>query len=413
MGRYNCENTIIISRYNEDLEWIYVLLKETWINKCIIVNKGDDLPDLHSDKIQIIKSENIGREGETYLSYIINNYEQLPDNIWFVQGNPFDHSPDFLNLMSENVIQNYIQKNFQCLTWRYNEMIPPNIEFDHRFFIDGNRVIQYYIDSRNQQTVEQHEFFDYMHSLKVKELKDITPMPYGNYLHYMCGVSGIPIPKNIIPYCWSSIFFVKKEAIHLNKKNSYIKLKEILLSSDIQGGSQGFVLERLWNYILTHNSYDSLEELKTVNWKYSNFCGLWNKSNNLMLLCSKSHLIHPSVKPPKYNSHMLMIYYNNITRKYEVKDGIYYDFDATSIIPCLNLQTAKTLLSFNIDFQSNFFDPISSFGNILNTFLKQPTRHVRFNISASPTAVSATRRCENDKLLDKIGALALKADRSS
>ena len=44
------------------------------------------------------------------LSYIINNYEQLPDNIWFVQGNPFDHSPDFLNLMSENVIQNYIQK---------------------------------------------------------------------------------------------------------------------------------------------------------------------------------------------------------------------------------------------------------------------------------------------------------------
>ena len=132
-----------------------------------------------------------------------------------------------------------------------------------------------------------------------------------------------------------------------------------------------------------------------------------------MLLCSKSHLIHPSVKPPKYNSHMLMIYYNNITRKYEVKDGIYYDFDATSIIPCLNLQTAKTLLSFNIDFQSNFFDPISSFGNILNTFLKQPTRRVRFNISAHHVETSSTRICENDKLLDKIGALALKADRSS
>ena len=410
MNSSKCENVMIVSRYKENIDWINDLFENNClIDKCIIINKSDENININSKKIEIIKSDNVGREGETYLTYIINNYENLPNNIWFVQADPFDHSPDFMNLMENATINKYIHKNFQCLSYRYNEFIPPqNIEFDHRFYIDNNRIIQYYIDSRTQQTLEQHEFFDFFHSQKVEELRQKTPMPYGNYLHFMCGTSNIPVPKNIIPYCWSSIFFVKKESIYLNKKSCYIKLREILLKDDNQGGLQGFVLERLWNYILTHNSYDSLEELNKVNWKYSNFCALWNKNSNLVLFYTKSHEIHPLIKKPEYDANYAMIYYNNIDKNYEVKDGIYYIFESDSGMFCLNLQTAKTLLSMKIE-AANLFGPISSFGNILSNLFKPATKSVSF-VDSPVRCVSKTDNKFNnsDKLLDKKGALALK-----
>ena len=76
---------IICSRFNEDIRWILPFIQNT-----IIVNKGND--DLHYiPQEHIIKYLNEGREGGTYLKYIIDNYENLPDYILFIQGNPFDH----------------------------------------------------------------------------------------------------------------------------------------------------------------------------------------------------------------------------------------------------------------------------------------------------------------------------------
>lgn len=75
---------IIIARYNEDVSWINSLKKEN----VIIYNKGEemDLPDY-----KCIPRINIGRESETYLHYIITNYDSLPDYILFMQGDPFFH----------------------------------------------------------------------------------------------------------------------------------------------------------------------------------------------------------------------------------------------------------------------------------------------------------------------------------
>ena len=92
---YKMENWLIISRYNEDISWINYLLFNEKIKKIIIINKGEDnIKSFNNSKIKIIK-KNIGREGETYLNFIIENYNNLPDNIWFSQGYPFEHSPIF------------------------------------------------------------------------------------------------------------------------------------------------------------------------------------------------------------------------------------------------------------------------------------------------------------------------------
>ena len=73
---------IIVARYNEDVSWF-----ESEKDNCIIYNKGDSL-GIENE----IMRENIGRESETYLHYIITNYDSLPDVVCFTQANISDHS---------------------------------------------------------------------------------------------------------------------------------------------------------------------------------------------------------------------------------------------------------------------------------------------------------------------------------
>jgi len=72
---------IIIARYNEDISWTNKIK-----HKVTIYNKGNKL-----DGNNIIELPNVGREGETFLRHIVNNYENLDDVTVFLQGNPFEH----------------------------------------------------------------------------------------------------------------------------------------------------------------------------------------------------------------------------------------------------------------------------------------------------------------------------------
>jgi hypothetical protein len=75
---------IVISRYNESLEWTRKMKRDN----LIIYNKGEDIIE------NTIKRKNVGREGETFLHHIIANYNNLPDYLILVQGYPFDHMTD-------------------------------------------------------------------------------------------------------------------------------------------------------------------------------------------------------------------------------------------------------------------------------------------------------------------------------
>ena len=77
---------LICARYNENINWLLPLNDDL----ITIYNKGPD--DLHLfPKDKIIKLENLGREGATYLYHIIQNYDNLDDYTVFIQGNPVDH----------------------------------------------------------------------------------------------------------------------------------------------------------------------------------------------------------------------------------------------------------------------------------------------------------------------------------
>jgi hypothetical protein len=94
----NVEHLAIISRFNEDISWVsYLKIPH------VIYNKGEKIPE---DSIEI---PNIGRESETFVRYIVSNYNNLPKNCTFLQGNPFDHFRDVLEIINNvELFENFV-----------------------------------------------------------------------------------------------------------------------------------------------------------------------------------------------------------------------------------------------------------------------------------------------------------------
>lgn len=114
-------NQLVIARFNEDLSWL------EHVPDCFdiyIYNKGPDIRD-HSvlDRAAaVITIPNIGRESETYLHHILLHRSVSNRYIVFTQGDPFEHSPDFLHLLGSSSEW----QDIQPLSWRYtNDGIRP------------------------------------------------------------------------------------------------------------------------------------------------------------------------------------------------------------------------------------------------------------------------------------------------
>ena len=79
---------LVITRYNEDISW-----SNNYINFRTIYNKGDT-----NVLYEYIKKDNIGRDGETALYHIINNYDNLADITFFCQGAINDRDDQIISL---------------------------------------------------------------------------------------------------------------------------------------------------------------------------------------------------------------------------------------------------------------------------------------------------------------------------
>jgi hypothetical protein len=76
--------TLVISRYNEDLLWLNEDIFKNY--KVICYNKGSNQNFVIQQEHKIIDLPNVGREYHTYLYYIYQNYDNLPNNILFLPG---------------------------------------------------------------------------------------------------------------------------------------------------------------------------------------------------------------------------------------------------------------------------------------------------------------------------------------
>ena len=105
---YNKELKIIliVSRYNENVEWTKQL------PNVIIYNKGKKLEEGYNE----ILLENVGCESHTYYKYICDTYDNLEDYTIFLQGNPFDHSPNIINNLQKYLNNKELNINFEFIS---------------------------------------------------------------------------------------------------------------------------------------------------------------------------------------------------------------------------------------------------------------------------------------------------------
>lgn len=100
---------IVVARYNEDVEWARQFSD---VSEVIIYNKGTQL----NNGLREICLDNVGREGHTYYKHICDNYDQLADYTIFLQGRPFDHSPNVISNINKYINNKELNIDFDLLS---------------------------------------------------------------------------------------------------------------------------------------------------------------------------------------------------------------------------------------------------------------------------------------------------------
>jgi len=183
---------IVVARYNEDLEWTKQFLN------VIIYNKGTQL---NSNDFNQILLNNVGREGHTYYKHIYDNYDNLAEYTFFLQGNPFDHSPNIISNLNKYINNTDLSIDFEFLS---EEILDCNLNGCNSHY--GLPLINIY-----------EKLFD--------ERKE--------YMEFKFGAG--------------AQFIVSKKKILQRPKEFYLKIVE-MLENDISP-IEGFVIERFHNLI--------------------------------------------------------------------------------------------------------------------------------------------------------------------
>ena len=89
---------LVVAVYNENIDWINLIKNK----RIFLYLKNPDRYDEIQTKfpnaiIEILP--NIGRESHTYVYHISKNYDYLANHTVFLQGNPFDHCRNVLELL--------------------------------------------------------------------------------------------------------------------------------------------------------------------------------------------------------------------------------------------------------------------------------------------------------------------------
>lgn len=115
---------VIVTKYKEDVSWINQLNYDV-----IVFNKNKEDNKFYENNLP-----NVGREGHTFINYIINNYDNLPDYVAFLQGNPFDHCSNVIDIINE---------------FNFNDDFVPLGNICKYEFIENNDIIDQIVDFSN------------------------------------------------------------------------------------------------------------------------------------------------------------------------------------------------------------------------------------------------------------------------
>ena len=177
--------------------------------KVIVYNKSGCEITLKNNSIQK-HLNNIGREGETYLNHIINNYDNLSEYTIFIQDDTNNHIDDYNKFINfcNNIINKKQQFALYPSSWRA-----------------GGGVVR--------RTI-------------INGICNLHTLPSKDSIKICCEKLGIYLPKQYTTET-CAFFICHKNSILNYEKIFYIKLREWLLSEN----KNMFVLEHIWKLIFT------------------------------------------------------------------------------------------------------------------------------------------------------------------
>lgn len=247
---------LVVSVYEEDVAWIDSALGTGRVERVFLYNKGDRKLSFGDPRVVVINVPNIGREGETYLRHIIENWDSLPERMWFCQGDPFEHSPDFVHLLG--ALESYGREPFWSMSHRYREAVsvPPNhmVEVNDAFHVGELRCSPYFV--RDMQLTGHCSFADNGISMMSNRFRG--KYIFRNPFDYLSRRLGIAPPGPITEFAYAACFYVLGGCVRRHPRWVYEEAMRFLLETDDQGGFQGYIMERFWGYFLSGRSYESL-----------------------------------------------------------------------------------------------------------------------------------------------------------
>jgi len=201
---------LVISRYKENVEWIKSLT-----DNYIIYNKGEEL----SIEYKQIVAPNFGGNQYDIFRYIYDNYDNLPDLIAFVQGDPYDHC---------------IPERFNTLI--YNESF--TLLFGDPRYPDGNLGGQPYWEQNSSWYINE-PFNSHKPPCKFSSFDDFANHMFSDYTH-----------QPTVTFPPGSQFIVEKERCLHYSKNFWKKIMEAVCQEiGMNGGRETHIIERAMQMI--------------------------------------------------------------------------------------------------------------------------------------------------------------------
>lgn len=199
---------IVVARYNEDTSWLPQ--SDPYVK---IYNKGQvhALGQTH----EYLSLPNIGRESHTYLTYIVENYDSLPDIVFFTQGS-LDHTGG-LSLEQFTSITGDCSENYHVTRGPYYTFDPDGHLRDNVHYGD-----------------------------------DLYPCEFNFYDWFTKYISSEINPRGDITWYMGATFSVKSERILTRSREYYMGL----LAQFPDGESNpevGHYFERSWYYMFNCN----------------------------------------------------------------------------------------------------------------------------------------------------------------
>jgi hypothetical protein len=225
------KKSIVISHYNENLDWVHTIPNDISI---YLYTKGNCVisPSILK-RVIFCKLENTGNEQHTYFHHIFHNYKNLnsDDIVYFIQANPFDHCKNVYEKLLKTSTSGL--SDFNYITTIYGE-VDSNLyttSINHRYeknFVYTNVTNTIFTDPWNDENAKYH-------------------------MNYIIDTIDIGISKKNWTFNANGMYCVSNKSLKFFNKNFYELCLSFFYKKELNMAAHAF--ERLNRFILLRDNF--------------------------------------------------------------------------------------------------------------------------------------------------------------